>query len=329
MRVQNRWTKGIGTGVGLVLLLASAAGFGEPPSNAQLDTLGTMPVYSTQRLSILSDQYGPRPAGSTLLEAAFDWAYRSLKDDGLTQVQRQTVPIQGFIGGTGTLTRTGDGTPTQGVPVLPLGGTTGTPPEGVEGPLLCVSSLDELELTPREQIRGAIVLLNQPMENREDLSPLEAYQRAVKARLKGPALAALRGAKGWWCAPSRRHRWELSTGGLPSLPVPPPGHSGRIHYPRGGGSPHSSRPGWNRSGAATGPCGSSRAHHEPKHHGRNSGPGAAGGDHPHRCSSGYLAPRGWKCRQRMRCCHGHGCDADDQPLAPAPPQNHSSGAFHR
>ena len=93
MRVQNRWTKGIGTGVGLVLLLASAAGFGEPPSNADSTHWGPCrcTAHRDFRFS-LTNVAPPRRLHSS--EAAFDWAYRSLKDDGLTRVQRQTVPIQ-------------------------------------------------------------------------------------------------------------------------------------------------------------------------------------------------------------------------------------------
>jgi carboxypeptidase Q len=65
--------------------------------------------------------------------------------------------------------------------MLGLGGSVDTPPDGLEAEVVCVSSFDELDRLPVEQVRGRIVVYNQPWEG---------YGRTVRYRSEGAIRAA-------------------------------------------------------------------------------------------------------------------------------------------
>jgi len=69
--------------------------------------------------------------------------------------------------------------------MLGLGMSVGTPPEGVEGDVVVVSSFDELESLGRDSVEGRIVLYD---------VPFTTYGATVQYRLKGPSAAARLGA---------------------------------------------------------------------------------------------------------------------------------------
>jgi len=78
------------------------------------------------------------------------------------------------------------------LPILALGGSIGTPPEGVEGELVVVRSFEELERRAAEAA-GRIVLFDRPMDGAR-LDPFAAYGGAAEQRVHGAARAAACGA---------------------------------------------------------------------------------------------------------------------------------------
>ncbi len=75
--------------------------------------------------------------------------------------------------------------------MLGLGGSIGTPAEGITAPVLVVGSFDELTRRAAEA-KGKIVLFDYPFPL--DVEPLEGYRQAVAYRGGAPAAAAKAGA---------------------------------------------------------------------------------------------------------------------------------------
>ena len=181
----------------LHLLLTAPLAFADLRENttenvsALLQERGGAKAYS--RLQQLSDHHSPRINGSTELEDALDWARDLMAKDGLSNLQKQPVQVPHWIRGKASaailepVSRTLD--------ILALGGSPATPETGIEGEVIVFQTLDALRLASREQVAGKIVLLNERMFTLGNHSAEQRYQRAVAARIKGPALASTLGAK--------------------------------------------------------------------------------------------------------------------------------------
>jgi Zn-dependent M28 family amino/carboxypeptidase len=76
--------------------------------------------------------------------------------------------------------------------ILGLGGTVGTPPEGITAPVVVVGSYEELEALGRETVEGKIVLYDNPFVRTGE--EMKDYGRAVKYRSGGASAAARLGA---------------------------------------------------------------------------------------------------------------------------------------
>ncbi len=142
------------------------------------------------RLAELCDTFGPRPAGSTAYLAAARWAADRMRDDGLDRIRLEPVEVDAWERGAESLVLLEPHGP-RPLPVTALGGSVGTPPGGIEAELLVVHDFDELDRRG-EEARGRIVLLDHPMETREDM--FRAYGDAVKYRWSGASRAARHGA---------------------------------------------------------------------------------------------------------------------------------------
>lgn len=136
-----------------------------------------------ERLEVLCDEIGARPAGSPALEKAVAWAAETLRADGL-DVKVEDVPLDVWVRGEERLTML--------VPVeeelalLGLGNSVGT--EGVEAPVAVVRSFDELG----PEVAGKIVLYNVPMA--DGVPAVERYGTAVQYRSLGATRAGAHGA---------------------------------------------------------------------------------------------------------------------------------------
>lgn len=146
---------------------------------------------SYERLRPLTDTIGARLAGSEAEPRAVAWAKREFQRDGL-DVRLEPVMVPVWIRGkeSGEIVR-----PSRfPLVLLGLGGTIGTPEEGIEAPVVVVTSLDDLSRTPREKVEGRIVLFDNPFPRSGD--EFKDYGEAVKCRSEGASAAAKLGAVG-------------------------------------------------------------------------------------------------------------------------------------
>jgi carboxypeptidase Q len=135
-----------------------------------------------ERLTELTDDFGHRFSGSESLERALDWILSEMEKDGLESVRGEPVLVPHWVRGEESLELVSPRG--QSLPMLGLGGSIGTPPEGIRAEVLVVGSFDELEAR-QEEARGKIVLLN---------APFVGYGQTVTYRVHGAIAAARAGA---------------------------------------------------------------------------------------------------------------------------------------
>lgn len=135
-----------------------------------------------QRIASWTDRYPHRLSGSEVLERAIDWALQELSRDGLQHVHGEPVMVPHWVRGQESATLL---SPREvELHMLGLGGSVGTPPEGITAPVLVVSSFDELTARA-EEAHGKMVLFN---------APFVQYRETVAYRSRGAVAAAKVGA---------------------------------------------------------------------------------------------------------------------------------------
>ncbi len=134
------------------------------------------------RVALWTDTFGPRLSGSDALEKAIDWALAALADDGLANVHGEPVMVPHWVRGdeSAALVRPRP----MSLSMLGLGGSVGTPAEGITAPVLVVSTFDELAERSSEAV-GRIVLFD---------APFVSYRETVLYRSRGAMEAARHGA---------------------------------------------------------------------------------------------------------------------------------------
>ena len=138
--------------------------------------------FAWQRLAEVTDTYGPRISGSEGLERAIDWAVAKMKEDGLENVRKEAVLVPKWVRGRESLELVEP--VRQSLPMLGLGNSVGTGPNGVEGEVIVVKDFDEMTARAAD-VKGRIVLFNVVFTN---------YGATVVYRGTGPARAAALGA---------------------------------------------------------------------------------------------------------------------------------------
>jgi carboxypeptidase Q len=134
------------------------------------------------RLAELTDRFGSRLSGSESLERALDWVLEQMRADGLENVRGEPAMVPHWVRGSESLELVEPRAAR--LPVLGLGRSIGTPPEGVTAPVLVVS--DTVELAARAaEARGKIVLFD---------APYVSYGETVQYRWSGAIWAARAGA---------------------------------------------------------------------------------------------------------------------------------------
>lgn len=135
-----------------------------------------------QKLARLTDTFGHRLSGSASLEQAIDWILAEMRREGLDSVRGEPVMVPRWVRGEEraelVMPR-----PLR-LPMLGLGGSVGTPPDGITAEVLVVSSFADLE-QQAERARGKIVLFD---------VPFTSYGATVQYRGGGAAAAARAGA---------------------------------------------------------------------------------------------------------------------------------------
>jgi carboxypeptidase Q len=152
-------------------------------------TLESSQAFDTVRS--LVDEVGPRLAGSPGSKAAVAWGLRTLSAAGLTRVHAEKVMVPHWERGEerGEII-----SPFPHVVTLTaLGGSVGTPANGLEAEVIEVDSLEAVDKLDPAIVKGKIVFFYVKMERARDGS---GYGRAVGVRGAGASRAAKLGAAG-------------------------------------------------------------------------------------------------------------------------------------
>jgi len=139
--------------------------------------------HSLDRLEYLCDRIGNRLSGSPSLNRAINWAVEEMKSAGLENVQSPSVMVPHWVRGTESAAMLAP--VERNLPILGLGNSVGTAPEGISAEVVAVSNFDELTALPPEQVRGKIVLFD---------AAYQGYGRTVAYRVSGASRAAALGA---------------------------------------------------------------------------------------------------------------------------------------
>ncbi|MFQ5744395.1 MAG: M28 family metallopeptidase [Acidobacteriota bacterium] len=175
-----------------LLLLAAGGSFGAQGRPSLADRYGDVAnrlidaaladSSAYDRLSQLVDTFGPRFSGTDNLERAIDWILAQMRRDGLEEVHGEEVMVPRWVRGNESAQLLEPRV--REMPMLGLGGSIGTPDEGITAEVLVVSSFDELKKRAAEA-RGKIVLYD---------APFTAYGQTVRYRTTGAVEAARVGA---------------------------------------------------------------------------------------------------------------------------------------
>lgn len=134
------------------------------------------------KLARLTDGFGPRLSGSAHLESAIDWILAEMKREGLENVRGEPAMVPHWVRGEESLDLVRPRA--ERLAMLGLGNSMGTPPGGIEAPVLVVGSFDELQARAAEA-RGKVVLFD---------VPFTGYGQTVRYRTAGASAAAGFGA---------------------------------------------------------------------------------------------------------------------------------------
>lgn len=134
------------------------------------------------RLAELTDKFGNRLSGSDNLERAIDWVLEQMRQDGLQNVRGEPAMVPHWVRGQESAELISPRP--RHLPMLGLGGSVGTPKNGITGEVLVVNSFDDLT-AHAAQARGKIVLFDVAFTN---------YGATVQYRAAGPSAAAKVGA---------------------------------------------------------------------------------------------------------------------------------------
>jgi carboxypeptidase Q len=137
----------------------------------------------------LSDEVGPRLAGSRGDALAVAWAQRTMRAMGFANVRAEPVRVPHWERGEerGSLTAPVD----RPLVLTALGGSVATPPEGLEAELIEVASLDALDALDAARVQGKIIFIHRVMRAAEDGA---GYGETVGVRVRGAVHAARKGA---------------------------------------------------------------------------------------------------------------------------------------
>ncbi|MCI0433622.1 MAG: M20/M25/M40 family metallo-hydrolase, partial [Gemmatimonadetes bacterium] len=143
-----------------------------------------------ETVAALTTEIGPRLAGSEGDRAAVAWALGRLKAAGFANVRTQDVLVPHWIRGSIEVAITEPWPHT--LVAVALGGSVGTPDEGIEADIVQLPDLDALKALNRSQVEGRIVFINRRAERTRDG---RGYGQAVRGRTEGANAAALLGAR--------------------------------------------------------------------------------------------------------------------------------------
>ena len=171
----------------LLLLLAPVARASDPTVPKIIDAaLAKNDAWT--KLEHLCDDVGNRLSGSEALGRAVDWAVATLEDDDQEHVHLEPVMVPRWVRGAESLALIEPRALV--LPMLGLGNSVGTPPEGITAEVAVVTNEAELDALG-DRAKGKIILFNNPMSAAAGGSD---YGTTVRFRVGGAKLASAKGA---------------------------------------------------------------------------------------------------------------------------------------
>ncbi len=135
-----------------------------------------------ETLTYFVDKFGHRFSGSESLEHSIDWILQEMNQQPFDRVTSQEVMVPHWVRGEESATLTAPYK--KELPMLGLGGSIGTPEEGIEAKVLVVESFEDLK-QHADEAEGKIVVYN---------VPFTSYGKTVRYRYQGAIEAAKVGA---------------------------------------------------------------------------------------------------------------------------------------
>ncbi|MFA5833690.1 MAG: M20/M25/M40 family metallo-hydrolase [Bacteroidota bacterium] len=155
---------------------------------------GLEELLAYEMLKDLTSNVGTRLSGSEGYEKAVVWGKRALEQAGADSVWLEPVIVPKWVRGNIEQASASAGSSRMELTICALGGSVGTPKNGISGEVIEVNSFDEVkELGVKA--KGKIIFYNRPFD-RTKVNTGEAYGGAVNQRGSGAIEAAKVGAVG-------------------------------------------------------------------------------------------------------------------------------------
>ena len=176
-------------------------------------------------VSELTTRFGPRLAGSTSEQASARWGAEQFREMGFDNVSVEEFPLALWTRGKASVEIVSPFP--QSLTVVALGGSMGTPPEGIEGEAAIFETYQQLLDQPEGSLTGKIVIVLQDTVQAQDG---RGYGATSPIRGNGPTEAAKRGAVGYVLRSlgTHDHRFahtgatRVGEGTVPSFAMSPP-----------------------------------------------------------------------------------------------------------
>ena len=176
-----------------IVLLAQADDTSYQNAASTLVTTGLGSGKAFEMLRQLTGQIGGRLSGSPQAARAVEWGKQTMEQIGFERVHTEPVMVPHWVRGPVEEATLFADTSMPGIPlsVCALGGSIGTPEQGVTAEVVEVKSFDELKALG-DRARGKIIFFNRPLD-RTKFNTFEAYGGAVDQRGRGAVEAARAG----------------------------------------------------------------------------------------------------------------------------------------
>ncbi len=144
--------------------------------------LGSGKAYEILRELVSTS--GPRLSGSPQAAKAVEWSKETMEKLGFDNVHLEPVMVPHWVRGVEEASLIGsESKGNESLTICALGGSIGTPEDGLTAEVLEVKSFDELKKL-KDQAKGKIIFFNRPMD-RSKINTFEAYGGAVNQRGSG------------------------------------------------------------------------------------------------------------------------------------------------
>ncbi|KAM4689765.1 carboxypeptidase Q isoform 1-T2 [Discoglossus pictus] len=191
------------------------AGYGDIAKDIiNLAVYGKAQNRSYDRLARFVDTIGNRMSGSENLKNAIKYMYNALQEDKLQNVTLEPVKVPHWERGEESATLIKPRI--KNLAILGLGGSVGTPLEGITAEVIVVSSFTELHNRAGEA-KGKIVVYNQPFVSYPETVQYRAYGAVEAAKVGG--LASLIRSVTPFSINSPHTGWQDYSSDVPKIPT--------------------------------------------------------------------------------------------------------------